>query len=766
MPEQDKITTKIEGYSLLLSNLDKVLFEDMPYVKAQLIAYYVAMKNYILPFIAERPMTLIRYPDGSKGKKFYSKNKPDWTPDWIKSCKMGEEEEVEYLLINKLPDLVWAANLAALELHPMTIKCSNPEHPDHFIIDLDPPDEKAFEVVKNLSLALKKHFEHQGFKTFVKTSGSKGLHIFVPIENHYSHDVLMDYLRTTVTEFLKTNEEATLAFNKDKREGKVLIDIFRNNKNQTCAAAFSTRGNPQASVSMPIFWEDVPELTSSKQFNIENAESYLKTKGNPWEHFSSSAVSLPADSSNQTPEVLEKLKGYQEKRDFSITNEPSPMAYATASKGVLRFALQLHDATKLHYDLRLEEEGVLLSWAIPKGLPVNKEEKRLAVKTEDHPIPYLFFEGEIPRQQYGAGKMWIMDSGTYSLIERKEDAIKFRLKGKKIAGDFNLFQTSEDQWMVRRTDTMETNALPEFDPMLAVLSDKLPKDEDYFFEIKWDGIRVNLRKEGDEVMLVSRGGRDISDKFPEVIDEAKKIKAEHVSIDGELVVLDQDGKPVFTKAIGRLHQKPVREVPKDKWATLYCFDIVYLEGLNLMDQTVEKRKEWVKTLLPESSAILRLSEAFQEGKPLWQAVEQMGLEGIICKKRKSVYQSGKRSDDWLKLKVNNEEEALIIGYTRGEGDRASYFGALHLGMKGEGKRMVYLGKVGTGFDQQTLEFVFRKLKEIPKIKKPIEEKVDEESATIWIEPNLSCKVKYASLTPNGTFREPVFITLSENSLNG
>ena len=275
-----------------------------------------------------------------------------------------------------------------------------------------------------------------------------------------------------------------------------------------------------------------------------------------------------------------------------------------------------------------------------------------------------------------------------------------------------------------------------------------------------------MRKDGDEVILVSRGGRDISDKFPEVIDEAKKIKAERVSIDGELVVLDQDGKPVFTKAIGRLHQKSVRQVPKDKWATLYCFDIVYMDGLNLMDQTVEKRKEWVKTLLPESSAILRLSEAFQEGKSLWDAVDKMDLEGIICKKRKSVYQSGKRSDDWLKLKVNNEEEALIIGYTRGEGDRAPYFGALHLGMKGEGKRMVYLGKVGTGFDQQTLEFVFQKLKEIPKIKKPIEEKVDEESATVWIEPDLSCKVKYASLTPNGTFREAVFIALSGNSLNG
>ncbi|HMS66509.1 MAG TPA: non-homologous end-joining DNA ligase [Saprospiraceae bacterium] len=762
----DKQITKVEGRNITLSNLDKVLFEDAGFTKAQLIEYYIRVKEYILPFIADRPMTFIRYPDGTKSNHFYSKNRAEWTPEWIASVKVGDDD-VDYVLINHLPDLVWAANMAALELHPMTVKSSDLEHPDLFIIDLDPPTEADFAQVKVLAKELKIFFEQMDLTTFLKTSGSKGLHLFVPITPKYTHEEIVQFLKTQITLYIQNQPDATLAFKKDKRKGKILIDLFRNNKNQTCAAAFGTRGRPSGAVSLPIHWEDLDDLTTSQAYDIHTTVEYLTAKGNAWEAFYDFSTDLPGARTDQATltkaqvKKNEKLEVYREKRDFSKTTEPAGTtlsAAASKEKSSPKFTIQLHDASRLHFDLRLEHEGVLQSWAVPKGLPTTVNEKRLAIRTEDHPLQYLTFEGTIPEKQYGAGEMWIFDTGTYQTTKHTTKSIHFQLKGSQITGDFHIFQTKDDQWLIERISPNKVELPTSFDPMLADLSDgKIPPSSDYFFEIKWDGIRINLVKNHDEITITSRGGRDISSQFPEVIAAAKEIKAEQVSLDGELVVLDGQGKPVFAKIISRLHQKKVGATSKSNQCTAYFFDLLYLDGLITKDMPVERRRAWVKAVLPVGE-ILRFSEAFEDGNTLWEAVKAHGLEGVICKSKASKYVAN-RSKSWLKVKVRSDERVFIVGYTPGQGERSPHFGSLHLAQMESGEILRYVGRVGTGFDQKTMIDLYDKINELPKIAKPFEEKIEEEQKSVWVAPVLECKVKYASLTPGGIFREPVFLGL-------
>lgn len=757
-----KILTEIDGRKINLSNLSKILYPEVGISKAEIINYYIQVAPTLLPYVRQRPMTQIRFPDGVLSNRFYSKNKPNWTPSWVASIKVDPSDDITYIMVNETATLAWTANLATLELHPMQIRAHHVKHADHFILDLDPPETADFNVVKKLAQNLKPFLKSYGYHPFIKTSGSKGLHIYVPIIPQYDNDELIAMLKELAKAYIKQDPSVTLKMNKEKRKGKVLLDIYRNHKSQTCVAPYSTRGKTGAPVSTPIHWDELEALTTSKAFDIHDVLVRLKKVGDPWQGFHDHAVALHTDrESKSEAKPNQKLVKYDQKRDFSKTTEPAPAPVKDSPNN--RYVIQLHDASNLHYDLRIEDDGVLRSWAIPKGLPSQKGYKRLAIETEPHPIKYLNFEGVIPKNEYGGGEMWVYDSGVYEYIKKEDKKLKIKLTKGKIRGEFTLIKTKDSQWLVD-TDIEEAVIyhLPNLTPMLASMGTKIGSSTKYSYEIKWDGIRVLITKTGKKVKITSRNGNDLTEKFPKIVEAVSTQEPEQIIMDGEIVALNPNGTPNFSKVVGRMHlngKEAIASAAKRTQTVFYGFDCLFLDGLDTRPLPLEKRRDWLKVNLKVGEYV-RYSQSFEDGQQLFDAIKAQGMEGIMCKLKGSKYASGDRSKHWQKIKVRHTDKALIIGYTKGKGDRSTLFGSLHLA-KLENAKLVYYGKVGTGFDQAKIKAILKKLQALETTKKPIKDKIEEESNTIWIEPQYQCDIKYASMTSNNTFREPVFVKMKK-----
>jgi bifunctional non-homologous end joining protein LigD len=762
------VTTTIDGVQLKLSNLDKVLYPESGITKAELIQYYLSVYAYMAPHLVGRPCTLIRFPDGINGTKFYSKNAADYTPEWLPTTM---HSDIKYLYVQKSADLVYMANLASLELHTMTVKMPNIDKPDTIIFDLDPSEDIHFDEIKSIANDLYYFLKNIGYHPFVKTSGSKGIHLYVPIQPLYDRPTIFNTAKDLGQQFVELNKSTTLKISKEKRVGKTLIDIYRNHSSQTCVVALSTRAKPGAPVSMPLLFEDLKNLTSAQDYNIKNALAYLTDK-NPWHNFKASGVEVISKNTavavNKMDAVSEqdqavKLAMYEQKRNFENTPEP-PSTTSDAYIPSNRFVLQMHDASNLHYDLRLEENGVLSSWAIPKGLPSALEVKRLAIRTEDHPLKYLTFEGEIPKNEYGGGSMWVFDTGTYELIKKEEKSYKFVLKGKRFSGEYSLYNTKENQWIIElKSKAWAVDPSQMASPMLAEqYGNQIPPSSQYLFELKWDGIRITAIKKVEKITLLSRSGRDITAWFPEIVHKLKDIDVEHAVVDGELVSLDLKGAPVFANIISRMHTKGSASIDiatKTNPAVFYIFDLRSQDGFNCENIPFEKRRAWLEAIVRKSDTI-RISDIFQDGDSLFEGAKALGLEGIIAKRKGSMYTAGKRSADWIKVKVRTMIDVCIIGYTKGKGDRVEVFGSLHVAQIADGL-IKYLGKVGTGFDERKINEIYQMLITKENIAKPITDVVEEEYNTVWIKDGPICEVQYASLTPNGTLREPVFHRFKE-----
>jgi bifunctional non-homologous end joining protein LigD len=750
-----QITTIIDNINIKLSNLEKLLWPNDGITKAELIQYYLSIWEYMKPLVENRPLTLIRYPDGIDGNKFYSKNAPDFIPDWLPTSK---HSDIKYIHLEKSADLVYAANLAALELHAMT-QTTKQNLPDTIIFDLDPSSEISFAEIKDICQQLCEMLTNFNYHPHIKTSGSKGLHIYVPIVPQYSREVVFNTAKAIGQAFTDINKSTTLKISKESRHGKLLIDIYRNHQSQTCVAPLSTRAKPGAPVSMPLLIEDLKMLHSSNQYTIHNALDYLKSN-KPWNDYyrlqSILHTEIIAPSINA--ETNSNLETYNAKRDFTKTAEPVPIVENTPSQN--RYVIQMHDASNLHYDLRLEENGVLTSWAIPKSLPIVQGIKRLAIRTEDHPLKYLDFEGVIPANEYGGGTMWVYDTGNFQIIKKEEKSYRILLKNGCITGEYALYNTKDNQWIVELKSDNKKIEIAK--PMLSEQVTDVPNNAQYFFELKWDGIRVTIIKEGEKITILSRSGRDITEQFPEIAEKLKDVDAEATVLDGELVCLNAQGAPVFANIISRMHTKSksnIEAASRNNPAVLYLFDLTYLDGKNCVNLPIEKRRDWLNIRFKKSERI-RLSDAFEDGASLFEGAKALGLEGIMAKRKDSKYTADKRSTDWLKIKVRTMIDVVVIGYTKGKGDRIDVIGSLHVA-KYENEKIIYLGKVGTGFDEAMLLQLFNLLNALPKITKPIKDVVDEEQNSVWIENGPSAEVQYASITPNGTLREPVFYRLKE-----
>jgi len=506
------------------------------------------------------------------------------------------------------------------------------------------------------------------------------------------------------------------------------------------------------------------------------------------------------------------LRRYKEKRDFTKTPEPEGAPPAKLKSSVRRFVIQKHEASHLHYDFRLEIGGTLKSWAVPKGIPFAKGEKRLAMHVEDHPISYRDFEGVIPKGQYGGGTVMVWDYGTFqtqSPTPAKDLAggkLHFILQGKKLSGEWYLVRLKNDekQWLLIRGGedmkpvskkqddtsalsgkTMATLAnskkiwnsnrtaatgtiLPFFEPMMAKLVKRAP-DGDWQYEIKYDGFRaLAFIQNKDNVRLISRNEKDLGNKFPEVLKSLRLLATENTILDGEIVVLDDKGRSSFQLLQNR--------ESGDKAAPLlyYIFDLPQQNGTDLRSVPLEDRQARIRKTIRRPTGVLRISEVLNgDGSALLEQARKLGLEGLIGKKGHSLYESGRRTGAWIKLKTHREQEFVIGGYSDPTGGR-QHFGALLLGYY-ESRKLRFCGKVGTGFNDATLRSLRTKFRELESTECPFANLPESRSGRFgsgmtraemkrchWLKPELVCQVRFSEWTDDFRLRQPVYLGLRED----
>jgi len=519
----------------------------------------------------------------------------------------------------------------------------------------------------------------------------------------------------------------------------------------------------------------------------------------------------------------EPLATYVAKRNFDKTPEPS--GAKTKAKGTAKrpgFVIQMHRATRMHWDFRLEADGVLKSWAVPKGPSLDPADKRLAMHVEDHPFDYRTFEGVIPKGNYGAGEVIVWDRGTYRLLEGSDvtqqiakGSLKFELFGKKLHGGFALVHIKgrdgeENAWLLikERDDAVDTDwrledhaesvksgrtvaeiardpraphwqsnrpesaakparpvarkiaPLPKVtQPMLATAVDEPFDDPKWLFELKWDGYRALARIERDgTVTLTSRNGKDFAGKFPELADMAEAFSERPLIIDGEIVVLDSKGRPSFGALQERLDRFG-RADPGKRPVTFVAFDLLYGNGRDLRKDPLEERKAALEAIVTGRGPVMFSKHVVGDGRQLFELARQRGLEGVIAKRRASQYQE-RRTRDWLKIKTHLRQECVVGGWTEGRNSR-KHFGALLLGVYEKGK-FVYVGSAGTGFDERKLTAIAAKMKSLARATPAFVVAPKTDTRAHWLKPQLVAEVSFTEWTRDGLMRHPVFVALRED----
>jgi bifunctional non-homologous end joining protein LigD len=457
-----------------------------------------------------------------------------------------------------------------------------------------------------------------------------------------------------------------------------------------------------------------------------------------------------------------KLAEYRKKRDPKKTPEP----FGGKKKGKEPiFVVQRHDARRLHYDFRLERNGALASWAVPKGIPLEPGQRALAVHVEDHPLEYASFEGEIPKGEYGAGLVEIWDRGTYELVEEKRDGgLTVRLHGERLDGTWALVPAKLDgnpkNWLLlkkREEGAAEPRKRRHYESMLATLAKDVPRGPEWLFEVKWDGYRAIVDVHGGEATLTSRRGNDLTQRFPTVARALERsLKTPDCVLDGEVCALDEEGRATFSA------------MQQGKSGTRYvfvAFDLLEVEGEPLIDRPLTERQERLAALLDRRNRTVQLSETFDDGEALYRAAQEQHFEGIMAKKRESRYFPGRRTREWLKIKTHGKQEFVIAGHTRGQGRRSGRFGSLILGYW-QGDELVYAGNVGTGFTDEEIDRLLAKLRPLERKDPPFREvpkmpKVRKD-AIVWVEPKLVAEVEFVEWTHDGRLRAPSYQGLRED----
>lgn len=835
-------TVEVEGRELVISNLEKPFFPEVGFTKGDVIAFYSEIAEFILPHLRDRPLTLKRYPDGITGKHFYEKNAPAHTPSWVKRFAVPRTSggsDIQYVLCNDRATLIWVTNLADIEKHVLLAIAPELGRPTSLVFDLDPGEPAGILECAEVALHLRGLFGAWGLESFVKVSGSKGLHLNVPLNSEVTYEMTQPFAKAVAELAAQQLPDRVVSdMAKSLRRGKVLIDWSQNSDFKTTVCVYSMRAKrAEPFISMPITWEELRSAVKRRDekslfFTPAAAVRRLKKLGDLFERVLTLEQQLPsafteALARGPRPRLAswprdKSLREYTAKRDLTQSPEPAATAKSKAGtrKGTRRFVVQKHQASHLHYDWRLEMEGVLRSWAVPKGPPTKLKEARLALHVEDHPLEYGSFEGTIPPGNYGAGTVMVWDHGEYEDLTGNPASafhsgkLHLIMRGSKLKGEWILVKDRRDEkgnrWLLikageslppisaRRDDksaisgrsmraiaeandaqwqsdrpaaTASTRtrrasrkrAEPKFiAPMRCKAVTTLPEDGNWTYEVKFDGYRCIAVKSGAEVKLFSRNENLLNERFPNVVEALRLLDGDFV-LDGEIVALDEQGRPSFQL----LQNNLTRPLP----VYLYAFDLLHRDGEALHDLPIERRRERLHELLPAPADPLRLSPLLQasQGKVL-EAVRKLGLEGVVGKRDGSVYEPGERSGAWIKHRIDREQEFVIGGYTPG----ARGFDALLVGVH-ESKGLRFVAKVKDGFVPRIRDEIFAKLEKLRTSRCPFENLPEKKGAQRgvaltaeamkacrWVKPKLVCRVAFVEWTDAGHLRHCSFVAMRDD----
>ncbi len=779
---------EVGGRELRLSNLDKVFWPQEGYTKGDVLAYYLNVAELILPHLRDRPLTMKRMPDGVAGPSFYEKTAPEHTPDWVARCPVPNEDArsglIGYLMANDLPSLLYVANLGCIEMHPLHSRCGSLDEPDYLFFDLDPM-EASFEQVLRVALHVRAALDALGLASYPKTSGATGVQVFVPILRGYTYRQARELVGAIGRLIERADpDHVTMAWRIERRTGKVFIDHTMNRSGANIAAVYSLRPEPGATVSTPLTWEEVEAGVRPSDFTIETVWERFARLGDLFEPVRTSpqdlgpalaALGLPAERATPAPRSSEEvarasrdpdLGEYLRKRTFGPGGTPEPEPGERPRGEGNSFVIHKHRATRLHYDLRLERDGALPSWAVPRGLPTQPGDRRLAVRTEDHPLEYASFEGTIPEGHYGAGEVRIFDDGWYEPLEWTDAKVTFRLHGRRYRDlEYHLVKTRTD-WLVFLASRQRAPLIaspPAFAPMLAEGGFEPFDDPGWWFEPKLDGMRAIVTMATDATRIASRTGREVTEGYPELRQIHELVNQVNAVLDGEIVCFDREGRVSFEALQQRMHLTNEREIAraaKTSPVALVVFDLLWLDGHDLTGLALEERRELLGTIVEPDHRLQVVAHTEGEGVAFTERARELGLEGVVAKRLGSRYQPGRRSADWRKIKLTRTQDCVILGYTPGRGGRAAGFGALLVGAYDEG-RLRWVGQVGTGFTAAAIERLLEALRPLARAEPAVEELRGVKGAT-FVEPRLVCEVRYLEITGAGKMRGPSFRGLRED----
>jgi bifunctional non-homologous end joining protein LigD len=475
--------------------------------------------------------------------------------------------------------------------------------------------------------------------------------------------------------------------------------------------------------------------------------------------------------------VADRLKTYRGKRRAEETPEPSGKSLPKKGKA-RRFVIQEHHARRLHWDLRLERDGVLVSWAVPKGIPEDPKTNRLAVHVEDHPLDYIDFAGEIPAGNYGAGKVKVWDSGTYDEHKWRDDEVMVTFHGERVQGKYVLFRTRGDDWMIHRMDPPadpDREPMPEHvEPMKARLGELPPNESDYAYEIKWDGIRAVAFVESGGLRLENRNLRDVTGQYPELRQLGPANTGHDMVLDGEIVAFDDSGRPSFERLQGRMHlgsDSAVRRRMKEIPAAYMIFDLLWLDGHSTMGLPYVERRELLEDLKLAGPTWQTPERHTGDGKKLLEVSREQGLEGIVAKRLDSRYEPERRSGAWIKVKNHRRQELVVGGWMPGKAGRRGKLGSLLVGVydatpseakkRGEPQRLLYAGRVGTGFKAEDLQLLADLLEPLRSKESPFDGRQPPKEA-VFVKPRIVAEVEFLEWTRAGTLRAPSYKGLRDD----
>ncbi|NLE81531.1 MAG: ATP-dependent DNA ligase [Rhodococcus sp.] len=738
----DHIT--VDGRRLQLTNLDKVLYPETGTTKGDVVDYYLRVAPVMLPHVAGRAVTRKRWPNGVDGQSFFEKNLAASAPEWLPRQSLPHSARtITYPLLDSVAALGWAGQQAALELHVPQWRFEGAERgpATRLVFDLDPGEGVSLADCAEVARAVRDLVANLGWPAYPVTSGSKGLHVYVPLDRRLDGTGASTVARQVATGLEKVMPQlVTATMAKAVRAGKVFVDWSQNNPSKTTIAPYSLRGRSHPYVAAPRTWEELDDV-DLRHLTFDEVLERVADHGD---------VLAGLDSPMDTG-AGDSLDTYRQKRSASRTPEPVPAHSPTAGNDDT-FVIQEHHARRLHYDLRLERGGVLVSWAVPKNVPTSTGENRLAVHTEDHPLEYAAFSGIIPKGEYGGGTMTIWDSGTYVTEKWRDDEVIVQLHGDRVQGRFALIRAKGDQWLMHLMKEQRSQGsagrAAEFPkrlaPMLASPGnlDGLNEDE-WAFEGKWDGIRVIAEIVGDHFRLSSRAGNDKTAQYPALSWLPDELAGHEVVLDGEVVAFDPDG----TSSFGALQQGGEPH--------FLVFDVLHLDGVSLLRKKYSDRRRVLEAL---GAKVPRLEIPPQLDGTAEEALEESrnrSWEGVVAKRRDSVYLPGKRGSSWIKVKNWRTQDVVIGGWKPGQGKRSTSIGSLLLGVP-EGDGLRYVGKVGTGFTERALTDLAELLERLRQDESPFVDEVPaaERKQALWVSPTLVGEVRFMEWSSARRLRHP------------